>query len=119
MRRAVPCALLALACACGRPFLARDGTLVFPEKGAHGASAVGGGGPDRRALCWAALGQLAGRDRVVVVDAAGPHVVVPAMPASNRSLVLAAIERRLAAAPAAPTRRARAVATALAATTRG
>jgi len=220
MRRAVASALLASACACGRPFVARDGTLVFPEKGAHGASVltanglefrdsmdiparlvvrdpyepwrapvgfivpasgrftqtstpavasleaapglvvamrpsdtrvpswggemfvrvdvaapadattaarwgedlaivVDGRGRDTLALCEAALGQLAGRDRVVVVDAAGAHVVVPAMPASNRSLVLAAIERRLAAAPAAPSGRARAVATALAATTRG
>jgi len=32
--------LLALACGCSRPFLARDGTLVFQEKGAHGASVL-------------------------------------------------------------------------------
>jgi len=30
----------ASVCACSRPFLARDGTLIFPEKGAHGASVV-------------------------------------------------------------------------------
>ena len=42
MRRAIACLplLVAFACACERPFLARDGTLVFPEKGAHGASIV-------------------------------------------------------------------------------
>lgn len=181
------------ACACAHPFLARDGTLVFPQKGAHGAAVVtanglefhdtadvpqpiivhdpyeawrapigflvpesgrftetshatvvatsglavslrpsdtrvpswggemlvridvmapaapgaarwgedlaivlDGRGPDTAALCAAALGQLGGRDRVVVVDAGSGRVVVPAMPASNRSLVAAAIERHLA-----------------------
>jgi hypothetical protein len=217
MRRAIACLplLVAFACACERPFLARDGTLVFPEKGAHGASivtanglefhdridvpdrvvvrdpyepwrapvgfilpasgrftktssptvmstpglavvmrpsdsrvpswggemfvrvdvlapaaagaarwgedvalVVDGRGPDVRALCEAALAQLGGRDRVVVVDA-GAHVIVPAMPASNRSLVLAAVERRLAGPPDARPQRARAVTTALAAMSRG
>ena len=28
------------ACGCERPFLARDGTLVFPENGARGAQIV-------------------------------------------------------------------------------
>ncbi|HEY8041336.1 MAG TPA: hypothetical protein VIF15_16130 [Polyangiaceae bacterium] len=216
MRRALACVPLVLACACERPFLARDGTLVFPEKGAHGASVVtanglefhdradvpdrivvrdpyepwrapvgflvpasgrftrtssptlvattglaismrpsdtrvpswggemlvrvdvlapaaagaarwgedvaivlDGRGPDAAALCAAALAQLGGRDRVVVVDAAGGRVVVPMMPAANRSLVLAAVERRLAALPEAPAGRDRAVATALAAMSRG
>jgi hypothetical protein len=219
MRREIACAVLVMTCACERPFLARDGTLVLPEKGAHGASVVtanglefhdrvdvpervvvhdpyepwrapvgfilpasgrftrtssptvvamdaspglvvvmrpsdtrvpswggemfvrvdvsapaaadaarwgedvaivvDGRGPDARALCEAALGQLGGRDRVVVVDTAGARVVVPAMPASNRSLVLAAIERRLARAPDASALRAPAVSRALAATTRG
>ena len=41
MRRALAGGvLLLLTCACSRPFLARDGTLVFQEKGAHGASVV-------------------------------------------------------------------------------
>jgi hypothetical protein len=40
MRRALAWALLVAACACGRPFLARDGTLVFPEEGAHGAAVL-------------------------------------------------------------------------------
>jgi hypothetical protein len=58
-----------------------------------------GRGPDVRALAEAALGQLGGRDRVVVVDGSG-RVVVPVIPASHRSLVLGAIARALAAAPA-------------------
>jgi hypothetical protein len=189
----------ASVCACSRPFLARDGTLIFPEKGAHGASVVTANGiefhdvadvPDRvvvrdpyepwraplgflvpangrftktsvptlvatrglavslrpsdtrvpawggemlvrvdilapaaegtarwgedvaivldgrsddlRALAQAAVDQLGGRDRVEVVDAragGGASVVVPVMPASHRSLVMAAIERTLASPP--------------------
>jgi hypothetical protein len=78
-----------------------------------------GRGSDTRALCEAALAQLGGRDRVVVVDTSGSHVIVPAMPASHRSLVMAAVERALAkqADPAAD--RARAVAIALAALAQG
>jgi hypothetical protein len=191
MRALAALSLLAI-CACGRPFLARDGTLVFPEPGAHGASVmtanglefhdvadvpqrvvvrdpyepwraplgflvpasgrftktsrptviasdglaivlrpsdtrvpswggemlvrvdvrapaapgtarwgedvglvVDGRGGDTPALVEAALRQLAGRDRIVVVDAAGARVIVPPMPASDRSLVLAAVQRRL------------------------
>jgi hypothetical protein len=208
--------LVVLACGCGRPFLARDGTLVFPEPGAHGASVVtanglefhdvadvpervvvrdpyepwrapvgflvpasgrftktstptvvattglavvlrpsdtrvpswggemlvrvdviapaaegtarwgedvavvlDGRGPQAHALARAALEQLGGRDRVVVVDAAGARVVVPAMPASHKSLALAAIDRALAAPAAGARDRARAVGTALASLTRG
>src|SRR5260370_23296674 len=40
MRREIACVLLGAVCACGRSFLARDGTLVFPQNGAHGASVV-------------------------------------------------------------------------------
>ena len=207
--------VLLLACACARPYLARDGTLVFQEKGARGASVLtanglefhdvtdvpkrvivrdpyepwraplgflvpangrftktssptmvatsglavvlrpsdtrvpswggemlvridvlapaargtarwgedvaivlDGRGADTQRLAEAALARLGGRDRVVVVDAAGPRVFVPPMPASNRSLVMAAIEHRLASPPQ-PGDTARAVATALAALTRG
>lgn len=188
-----------MTAACARPFVARDGTLVFQEKGAHGAAIVTANGleyhdvrdvPDRvvvrdpyepwrapvgfiipksgrftktsqaavvgttglaialrpsdtrvpawggemlvrvdviapaaegtarygedlgividargdraRALFEAALARLGGRDRVVVVDSAEGKVVVPTMPAANRSLVMAAIETRLAAAERAP-----------------
>jgi hypothetical protein len=211
-RTSLAALLLVALSACGRPFLARDGTLVFPEKGTHGAAivtadglefrdvadvpervivrdpyepwrapvgfllpangrftrtsvptvvatsglAIGlrpsdtrvpswggemlvrvdvvapaapgsarwgedvaivldGRGQDALALAAAALGRLGGRDRVVVVDSAGASIVVPIMPAANRSLVLAAIERRLGAAPTASSDPARAVAVGLAA----
>jgi hypothetical protein len=68
---------------------------------------------DTRALCDAALSQLGGRDRILVIDAGG-KIVVPAMPASNRSLVSAAIARHLATTRAAPAKRDQAVAQALA-----
>jgi hypothetical protein len=216
MRHATIALLLVLPCACGRPFLARDGTLVLPEKGAHGASVVtanglefhdvmdvperivvrdpyepwrapigflvpangrftktssptvvateglavvlrpsdtrvpswggemlvrvdvlapappgkarwgedvaivvDGRGDDTHALAETALAQLGSRDRVVVVDTAGARIVVPPMPASNRSLVLAAMDRRLASAPAARRDRAGAVHAALGALSRG
>jgi len=217
MRRAPAGVLvLAFACGCARPFLASDGTLVFQEKGAHGASVLtanglefhdvtdvpkrvvvrdpyepwrapigflvpangrftktssptlvatsglaivlrpsdtrvpswggemlvrvdvlapaapgtarwgedvaivlDGRGEDTRALAEAALSRLGGRDRVVVTDAAGARVVVPPMPASNRSLILAAVERRLASPPDARVDPARAVAKALEALSRG
>jgi hypothetical protein len=215
-RSAAACALAVALCACGHPFLARDGTLVFQEKGAHGASVVTANGvefhdvvdvPERvvvrdpyepwraplgflvpangrftktsvptlvattglavslrpsdtrvpswggemlvridvlapaaagtarwggdiafvldgrsddlRALADAAMQQLGGRDRVEVVDSSTGRVVVPAMPASHRSLVLAAIERALSSPPAAHPDRTKAVATALAGLTKG
>jgi hypothetical protein len=216
MRRAAACALAVALCACGRPFLARDGTLVFQEPGAHGASVVTANGlefhdvtdvPERvvvrdpyepwraplgflipkngrftktsvptlvattglaislrpsdtrvpswggeilvrvdvlapaatgtarwggdialvldgrsddlRALADAALQQLGGRDRVEVVDSSTGRIVVPAMPASHRSLVLAAIERATASPAVARPDRTRAVAVALAGLTKG
>lgn len=217
MRRAAgSVVLLAMACGCARPILARDGTLVFQEKGAGGASVLtanglefhdvtdvpkrivvrdpyepwraplgfllpangrftktsvptlvatnglaivlrpsdtrvpswggemlvrvdvlapaapgtarwgedvaivlDGRGEDTRALAEAALSRLGGRDRVVVTDSVGARVVVPPMPASNRSLILAAIEQRLASPPDARVEPARAVAKALASLSRG
>jgi hypothetical protein len=216
MRRAVACVLLALACGCGRPLLANDGTLVFTQPGARGAAVVtanglefhdvrdvprrivvsdpyeawrapigflfpvsgkftktssptvveasglsvslrpsdtrvpawggemfvrvdvvapaapgtarwgedvaivvDGRGDDVGALSEAALVQLGARDRVAVVDTAGAKVVVPAMPASNRSLVLATMERAFSASPRGPTDRRGAVAAALGLLSRG
>ncbi len=180
-----------LALGCERPFLARDGTLVFPETGAHGAQIVtangleyhdsddvperlvvrdpsepwrapigfilpqsgrftrtssptvvttdglnivlrpsdtrvpswGGevlvridviapaaegtarfgenvaivvdDGPDVAHLADVAMGQLSARDRVAIVDARGGSAIVPPMPATHRSMVRAAIEKRL------------------------
>ncbi|MCA9591363.1 MAG: hypothetical protein KC657_38975 [Myxococcales bacterium] len=46
-------------------------------------------------LVDAALGQLAGRDRIVVLDAYGARPIVPLMPASNRSMVTAAVRAQL------------------------
>ena len=86
---------------------AEDGAARWGE---DVAIVLDGRGEQTRALCAAALGQLGGRDRVVVVDSAGARIVVPPMPASNRSLVQAAIDRRLdAPRPAARGDRARAV----------
>jgi hypothetical protein len=58
-----------------------------------------GRGADLHALAQAALDQLGGRDRVEVVDAMDASVVVPTMPASNRSLVMAAIDRTMGSTP--------------------
>jgi hypothetical protein len=215
VRRALALVPLLLACACAKPFIARDGTLVFQEPGAHGAAVVtanglefhdvtdvpkrvvqhdpyepwrapvgfivpangrftktssptvlattglavslrpsdtrvpswggemlvridviapaaegtarwgediaiviDGRGADTRALVETALAQLGERDRVVVYDSAGTRLIVPMMPASHRSLVMAAIEHRLAEKPSGPRARTAAVQAALAATTK-
>ncbi len=81
------------------------------------AIVLDGRGPDTPALCDAVLAQLGARDRVVVVDTAGAQIFVPVMPASHRSLILAAVERRLAQPPRAARDRAGAVRTALQVTT--
>ena len=78
------------------------------------AVVLDGRGPDTQALCDAALAQLGGRDRIVVLDAThGGDVVIPVMPASNRSLVSAAIARHLATAGAADSQPAATVSRAL------
>lgn len=215
MRRALALVPLVLACACAKPFIARDGTLIFQQPGAHGAAVmtanglefhdvtdvpkrvvahdpyepwrapvgfivpasgrftrtssptvlattglavslrpsdtrvpswggemlvridviapaaegtarwgedvaivIDGRGPDTHALVAAALAQLGARDRVVVYDSWGPHLVVPVMPASHRSLVMAAIDRRLGEKPRGPRQRTAAVQAALGATTK-
>src|SRR5689334_10717689 len=53
--------------------------------GENVAIVVDGEGDDTVDFVDEALGQLAGRDRVTVIDAQGARVVVPLMPASNRS----------------------------------
>jgi hypothetical protein len=53
-----------------------------------------GSGPDTLRLADASLAQLGGRDHVTVIDVHGSHVVVPAIPASHRSLTSAAIAKR-------------------------
>ena len=56
---------------------------------------VDGSGSDTMPLATAALDHLGGHDHVAMVDVRGARVVVPAMPASHRSLALAALARRL------------------------
>lgn len=56
---------------------------------------VDGRGEDTLALAEAAIEQLAGRDRVSIWDSAGSRLVLPFVPASNRSLALAVLEKRL------------------------
>ncbi len=65
------------------------------------AVVIEGRGGDSAALVETTLAQLGGRDRVVIVDALGAKVVVPRMPASTRSIAMAAIDRRLERAPRA------------------
>jgi hypothetical protein len=59
------------------------------------AIVLDGDGDGNAQLTAAALEQLAGRDRLAVVDAGGAQVVVPSIPASHRSLALAAVEKRI------------------------
>ncbi|MEO7097447.1 MAG: hypothetical protein ABI175_29570, partial [Polyangiales bacterium] len=54
------------------------------------------------ALVETALSQLGARDRVVVIDAHGPRIVVPKMPATHRSLAFAATVARLSTDQLAP-----------------
>jgi hypothetical protein len=184
--------LFVLACGCEKPFLARDGTVIFPENGAHGAAVVtangleyhdtndipqpvvlrdanepwrapigfilpqsgrftrtssptilatqglgivlrpsdtrvpswggevlvridviapaaegtarfgenvaivvDGAGEDTLHLVDVALGQLSSRDRVAIVDANGARTILPAVPATHRSMAVAAVEHRM------------------------
>jgi predicted DNA-binding ribbon-helix-helix protein len=59
------------------------------------AIVLDGDGDSNGPLAAAALEQLAGRDRLAVIDAGGASVVVPSIPASHRSLALAAVEKRI------------------------
>lgn len=71
---------------------AAEGTARWGE---NVAIVVDGEGADAAALADAAVGQLAGRDRVIVLDAHGARTVVPLLPASNRSMIAAALEKHL------------------------
>ncbi|HLK45644.1 MAG TPA: hypothetical protein VKT18_06625, partial [Acidimicrobiales bacterium] len=64
-----------------------------PEE--HVAIVIDGEGPEAVAMVEAALAQLGGHDHVAVVDVRGARIVVPTMPASHRSLVAAAVARRV------------------------
>ncbi|MBX3205437.1 MAG: hypothetical protein KF764_10230 [Labilithrix sp.] len=63
--------------------------------GENVALVLDGEGPDTAALVGVALDQLAGRDRVSIIDVRGARVVVPSMPASHRSMVTAAMRSHL------------------------
>lgn len=71
---------------------AAEGTARWGE---NVALVIDGEGPDTADLVSIALEQLAGRDRVSIVDVRGAHVIVPPMPASNRSMAMAALGSHL------------------------
>lgn len=72
---------------------AAEGTARWGE---NVAIVIDGAGPDTVALADAAVGQLAGRDRVTILDAHGGRAIVPLMPAANRSMIIAALRTHLA-----------------------
>lgn len=71
---------------------AAEGTARWGE---NVAIVIDGDGPDAVLLADTALAQLAGRDRVTILDAHGARTIVPLMPASNRSMVVAALSTHL------------------------
>jgi hypothetical protein len=71
---------------------AAEGTARWGE---NVALVVDGDGADTAAFVEIALEQLAGRDRVSIHDARGPRVIVPPMPASHRSMAMAALKSHL------------------------
>jgi hypothetical protein len=73
---------------------AAEGTARWGE---NVALIIDGDGPDTAAFAEIALEQLAGRDRVSIIDVRGARVLVPPMPASHRSMALAALNSHLAA----------------------
>ncbi|MBX3231773.1 MAG: hypothetical protein KIT84_44420 [Labilithrix sp.] len=78
---------------------AAEGTARWGE---NVAIVFDGTSPDTTALADVALERLAGRDRVSIVDARGARMVVPAMPASNRSMAVAALGTQMRGASRAP-----------------
>jgi hypothetical protein len=71
---------------------AADGAARWGE---NVAIILDGDGPDAAELADAALAQLAGRDRVIILDALGGRVIVPMMPASHRSMAIAALKNHI------------------------
>jgi hypothetical protein len=64
--------------------------------GENVALVIDGSGEDAAELTEVALGQLAGRDRLTIVDSSG-RAIVPTIPGSHRSMALGATLRHLAA----------------------
>ena len=75
---------------------AAEGTARWGE---NIAIILDGDGPDAPELVDAALAQLAGRDRVVIIDAFTGRTVVPMMPASHRSMAIAALKNHMKSRP--------------------
>ncbi len=71
---------------------AAEGTARWGE---NVAIVIDGDGVDAPALADAALAQLAGRDRVTILDARGARTIVPMMPASHRSMMIAALKNNM------------------------
>lgn len=71
---------------------AAEGTARWGE---NVAIVLDGDGADAPALADAALAQLAGRDRVTILDARGARTIVPMMPASHRSMMIAALKNNM------------------------
>jgi hypothetical protein len=59
------------------------------------AIVIDGEGVDTSLLAETALDQLAGRDRVSIIDVRGSRTIVPSMPASHRSMIGAALKTHL------------------------
>jgi hypothetical protein len=78
---------------------AAEGTARWGE---NVAIILDGDGPDAPALADAALAQLAGRDRVTILDSLGAKVIVPMMPASHRSMAVAALKNHMRARKKVP-----------------
>ncbi len=75
---------------------AAEGTARWGE---NVALIVDGEGEDTLRLADVALAQLAGRDRVTVIDARGARIALPLVPATNRSMANAALEKRFTQKP--------------------
>jgi hypothetical protein len=71
---------------------AAEGTARWGE---NVAIVLDGDGTDAPALADAALAQLAGRDRVTILDTHGARTIVPMMPASHRSMMIAALKNNM------------------------
>jgi hypothetical protein len=63
--------------------------------GENVAIILDGDGADAPTLADAALAQLAGRDRVIIIDSNGARTIVPMMPASHRSMAVAALKNHM------------------------
>jgi hypothetical protein len=75
---------------------AAEGTARWGE---NVAIVLDGDGGNAAELADAAFAQLAGRDRVTILDANGARTLVPPMPASHRSMMIAALKNHLRTPP--------------------